>query len=124
MTKLLDMFNQTLSPTNQLKLQRLSSFIETKQGSIYLITVDTQKLYELFVQFFKDRTDENEFILYKLYKKESLEESIDAIQFNRDNLLADNKIHIFLVDSNGWDAFVKRGDLFFTANFKEEFSDK
>ena len=100
--------NQTLSPTDQLKLQRLSSFIETKKGSIYLISVDTQKLYRLFVEFLKDRTDEESFTLHKLYNQKSLEESIDTIQFNRDSLLADSKIDIFLVDSNGWNAFVKR----------------
>ena len=48
--------------------------------------------------------------IIKLYNKKSLEETIDAIQFNRDALLADSKIHIFLVDSNGWNAFLKRVD--------------
>ena len=31
--------------------------------------------------------------------------------------------YLFLVDSNGWNAFVKRGDWFSTVDFKEQFYD-
>ena len=63
------MLNQTLSPTDQLKLKALKSKLENKDKDLYLISVNTQNLYREFIEFLEKVTNSNEFIIYKAISK-------------------------------------------------------
>ena len=112
-----------LSPTDQLKLKALKSKLANRDKDLYLISVNTQNLYNHFIDFFENIKNRDDFVLYKLYQIANIEEQINTIQLHRDGLIADKQGHVFLIDRDEWNLFVSRGDLFSKIEFKEKFID-
>jgi len=116
------MINQTLSPTDQLKLQKLQSSLKQKYNRLYLIALDSQNLCKLFIQFLESEVTEAKFVIHNLYSTENSKNELEVLQLNRDGFVDDIKRHIFILNYKDTELLQEKGD-FTSKTFFVKFSD-